>query len=228
MTQFGGAGGSFGPNAWLVDDMYDRFLADPDSVSESWREFFADYRPAPVPAPQRPGRRPPPARRRQPALGDRRRPTLAAPAPAATGAAAERGRPVLLRGAASRIVANMEASLGVPTATSVRTVPARLLEVNRLILNNQLARTTGAKVSFTHIIGYAVVRALHDVPALNSDVRRRRRRDRQAGRRPPQARRARARRSTRRRATGAARCSCRASRTPTRSTSAPSCSPTRT
>ena len=73
-----------------------------------------------------------------------------------------------LRGAASRIVANMEASLGVPTATSVRTVPARLLEVNRLILNNQLARTTGAKVSFTHIIGYAVVRALLDVPALNS------------------------------------------------------------
>ena len=54
MTQFGGAGGSFGPNAWLVDDMYDRFLADPDSVSESWREFFADYRPAPVPAPQAP------------------------------------------------------------------------------------------------------------------------------------------------------------------------------
>ena len=52
MTQFGGAGGSFGPNAWLVDDMYDRFLADPSSVSDSWREFFADYRPAPVPAPQ--------------------------------------------------------------------------------------------------------------------------------------------------------------------------------
>ena len=75
---------------------------------------------------------------------------------------------MLLRGAASRIVANMEASLSVPTATSVRSVPARLLEVNRLILNNQLARTTGAKVSFTHIIGYAVVRALHDVPSLNS------------------------------------------------------------
>src|SRR6202041_959422 len=74
----------------------------------------------------------------------------------------------VLRGAASRIVANMEARLGVRPATSVRSVPARLLEVNRLILNNQLARTTGAKVSFTHIIGYAVVRALHDVPTLNS------------------------------------------------------------
>ena len=75
---------------------------------------------------------------------------------------------MVLKGAASRIVANMEASLGVPTATSVRTVPARLLEVNRQILNNQLARTTGAKVSFTHLIGYAIVRALSDVPALNA------------------------------------------------------------
>jgi 2-oxoglutarate dehydrogenase E1 component len=73
-----------------------------------------------------------------------------------------------LRGAASRIVTNMEASLAVPTATSVRTVPAKLLEVNRQILNNQLARTTGAKVSFTHLIGYAVVLALRAVPALNS------------------------------------------------------------
>ena len=53
----------------------------------------------------------------------------------------------------------MEASLGVPTATSVRTIPAKLLEVNRSILNNQLARTGRGKVSFTHIIGFAVVRA---------------------------------------------------------------------
>src|ERR1700683_4636879 len=153
MTQFGGAGGSFGPNAWLGDDMYDRFLADPDSVSESWREFFADYRPAPVPLPQSQVTTPPAV--------------PAAPAPAPVGEAGKE-EAVVLRGAASRTAANMEASLGVPTATSVRTVPARLLEVNRLILNNQLARTTGAKVSFTHIIGYAVVRALHDVPALNA------------------------------------------------------------
>src|ERR1700679_796362 len=129
MTQFGSPGGSFGPNAWLVDDMYDRFLADPDSVSDSWREFFADYRPAPVPAPQ---------------------PQTPAPAPAAkepeTGAAAPAATP--LRGAAARTVANMEDSLSVPTATSVRTVPARLLEGKRLILHNQLARNTRAKVSF--------------------------------------------------------------------------------
>ncbi len=75
---------------------------------------------------------------------------------------------IVLRGAASRIAVNMTASLAVPTATSVRTVPATLLEVNRRILNDQLARTTGAKVSFTHLIGYAVVRGLRAVPALNS------------------------------------------------------------
>jgi multifunctional 2-oxoglutarate metabolism enzyme len=73
-----------------------------------------------------------------------------------------------LRGAAARIVANMEASLGVPTATSVRVVPAKLLEVNRTIINNQLFRTSGAKVSFTHLIGFAVVKALGAVPAMNA------------------------------------------------------------
>ena len=122
--------------------------------------------------PARPGPRPaapgtgPGRRTKSPSTGAAA-PAAAAPAPApVVPAATEEATP--LRGAASRIVANMEASLAVPTATSVRTVPARLLEVNRLILNNQLARTTGAKVSFTHIIGYAVVRALHDVPALNA------------------------------------------------------------
>ncbi|MGH9059027.1 MAG: 2-oxo acid dehydrogenase subunit E2, partial [Acidimicrobiales bacterium] len=65
--------------------------------------------------------------------------------------------------------ANMRASLEVPTATSFRVVPARLLEVNRRILNNQLSRTGAAgKVSFTHLIGFAVVEALKDVPVLNS------------------------------------------------------------
>jgi 2-oxoglutarate dehydrogenase E1 component len=62
----------------------------------------------------------------------------------------------------------MEASLHVPTATSVRVVPARLLEVNRKVLNNYLARTRGGKVSFTHLIGYAVVQALHELPVMNA------------------------------------------------------------
>ncbi len=63
----------------------------------------------------------------------------------------------------------MESSLTVPTATSFREVPAKLLEINRRVLNNHLKRVRGGKVSFTHLIGYAVVRAVYDtVPAMNN------------------------------------------------------------
>jgi multifunctional 2-oxoglutarate metabolism enzyme len=62
----------------------------------------------------------------------------------------------------------MEVSLGVPTATSVRDVPAKLLEVNRRIVNNYLRRTRGGKVSFTHLIAYALVKAVAEVPAMKN------------------------------------------------------------
>ena len=70
----------------------------------------------------------------------------------------------LLRGAPAKVVTNMQASLEIPTATSVRAVPAKLLADNRIVINNHLRRARGGKVSFTHIIGYAVVRALRRLP----------------------------------------------------------------
>jgi 2-oxoglutarate dehydrogenase E1 component len=164
----------FGPNDWLVDEMYEQYLADPSSVSESWREFFADYRPAggngagaptAAPPPEAPVVPVDPVRAAAATAPVEPAPPPPAPPPAPEPPAVE---PVPLRGAAARIVANMEASLQVPTATSARVVPAKLLEVNRRIVNNYLARTRGGKVSFTHIIGWAVVRALRDVPALNA------------------------------------------------------------
>ena len=72
-----------------------------------------------------------------------------------------------LRGPAARVVTNMEASLDVPTATSVRSVPAKLIMDNRVVMNNHLARTRGGKVSFTHLIGYAIVEALAEYPSMN-------------------------------------------------------------
>jgi multifunctional 2-oxoglutarate metabolism enzyme len=74
---------------------------------------------------------------------------------------------VALRGAAARTVANMDASLSIPTATSVRSVPVKLLIDNRIVINNHLARARGGKVSFTHIIGFALVQALKSMPAMN-------------------------------------------------------------
>ncbi len=76
-----------------------------------------------------------------------------------------------LRGPAARVVTNMEASLEIPTATSVRAVPAKLLGDNRVVINNHLARSRGGKVSFTHLIGFAVVEALADLPAMNAAYR---------------------------------------------------------
>ena len=76
-----------------------------------------------------------------------------------------------LRGASARVVVNMEASLTVPTATSVRAIPAKLLVDNRIVLNNHLTRGRGGKVSFTHLIGFAVIEALGDMPVMNAGYR---------------------------------------------------------
>ena len=44
-SQAGRAGTDFGPNEWLVDELYQRYLADPASVAREWWSFFADYQP---------------------------------------------------------------------------------------------------------------------------------------------------------------------------------------
>lgn len=72
-----------------------------------------------------------------------------------------------LRGASARVVKNMETSLEVPTATSVRAIPAKLIIDNRTVINNHLKRTRGGKVSFTHLIGFALVEALAQMPEMN-------------------------------------------------------------
>ena len=72
-----------------------------------------------------------------------------------------------MRGPAAIIAKNMNASLALPTATSVRAVPAKLLADNRIVINNHLKRTRGGKVSFTHLIGYAMIRALAAYPNMN-------------------------------------------------------------
>ncbi|WP_369053724.1 multifunctional oxoglutarate decarboxylase/oxoglutarate dehydrogenase thiamine pyrophosphate-binding subunit/dihydrolipoyllysine-residue succinyltransferase subunit [Kineococcus terrestris] len=247
---------TFGPNEWLVDELYEQYKRDKHSVDEAWWDFFADYAPAdnpagrttshqrdhqrdgdgagghvadghgarrngasgsegtaaaerPAPAPQQEQRpaqpaavqpaaprasAPPPAPAApskpggtQPAPAPAPAPGTRAPRPAdaaAPAAAAGRGpvpaqapaaqqapatdRVEKLRGPAARVVTNMEASLEVPTATSVRAVPAKLLVDNRIVINNHLKRARGGKVSFTHLIGFAVVEALGQMPSMNA------------------------------------------------------------
>jgi 2-oxoglutarate dehydrogenase E1 component len=166
----------FGPNVWIVDQMYRKFLESPDSVSESWQEFFEDYHPQSAPRSSSgvaPG----------PDGGNGPTPTSTKPEPEQARAQPayvepDRSRPeperatvipdnaTQLRGITATIARRMDESLTVPTATSVRAVPSKLLEVNRLIINNQLKRLHGGKVSFTHLIGWAVARALAGMPSM--------------------------------------------------------------
>ena len=243
----------FGANDWLIDEMYQAYREDPDSVDPRWQQFFAERGEGgadgsePAPAASTPVAQPaatqqapaqPIAAQPAPAAAPRTAGTpaesytvvadTAAPAPAAeqpsagqpakaatveakpadavperraatvetktaarhdlapespgSGMGLSANRPSLvvrseaaseptrtqLRGAPMRTARNMDASLAMPTATSVRNVPMKLAIDQRLMVNSHLARTTGGKVSFTHLIGYAMVQALKRVPAMNS------------------------------------------------------------
>jgi len=179
----------FGQNEWLVEEMYRKFREDPSSVDPSWHEFLVDYNPEPTTdavtsagphsngraaaqtapaapaAPAAPSASAPPAA--QPTTAQQPAPAKpAAPKPAAPAADTDAESRVL-RGAAAAVVKNMEASLDVPTATSVRAIPAKLMIDNRIVINNHLKRTRGGKISFTHLIGYAVVQAVKQFPNMN-------------------------------------------------------------
>ncbi|MGZ4442688.1 MAG: 2-oxo acid dehydrogenase subunit E2, partial [Nocardioidaceae bacterium] len=216
---------AFGANEWLVDEMYERYQQDPNSVDKAWLAFFKDYQPdstssatnggatkaAPSSAPPSSPAKAAPAKPAQ-------QPAQAAPAPAAakkattpaktaspSSSAADKssdatprpdGTPsqpaarttsptpkepkesakseasdeptlTVMWGAPARTAQNMDASLAVPTATSVRSVPVKLLIDNRTVINNHLARARGGKVSFTHLIGFALVKALRTMPEMN-------------------------------------------------------------
>lgn len=177
----------FGQNEWLVEEMYRKFREDPSSVDPSWHEFLVDYSPepttdnavangksAPPVAPPTPAPAPPSAQPAQAAAPAKAAPAQPAPAKAAPAKAAKSGpapaegdESQVLRGAAAAVVKNMNASLEVPTATSVRAIPAKLMIDNRVVINNHLKRTRGGKISFTHLLGYAIVQAVKKFPNMN-------------------------------------------------------------
>ncbi|GAB3684786.1 multifunctional oxoglutarate decarboxylase/oxoglutarate dehydrogenase thiamine pyrophosphate-binding subunit/dihydrolipoyllysine-residue succinyltransferase subunit [Saccharopolyspora tripterygii] len=182
----------FGPNEWLIEEMYERFLQDPTSVDSAWHEFFADYKSGQATnentatAAAAGTAAPPGTTATATRTGETNGQAPAAAASAAKPAAAPKPSPQqaakaapvkqpqaegdvkTLRGAAAAIAKNMDQSLTVPTATSVRAVPAKLLFDNRIVINNHLKRNKGGKISFTHLIGYALVRAVKDFPNMNS------------------------------------------------------------
>jgi multifunctional 2-oxoglutarate metabolism enzyme len=117
--------------------------------------------PAPVATPR------PAAKAAEPAKGTSN-PAPRDPKPSAPAAATDEPTYTTLRGIAAATAKNMDVSLSVPTATSVRNVPVKLLWDNRTVINNHLKRARGGKVSFTHLIGYALVKAIKSMPEMNN------------------------------------------------------------
>ncbi len=182
--------GEFGANEWLVDELYEQFVADKESVDKSWWPVLESYHrtqvggaPAPDTAPAAPAAAEttttePAAAAPAPAGGPIQAKTTSRqpapqPIPAEANDAADDHEETHedvatpLRGMAKTLASNMDASLTVPTATSVRTIPAKLMIDNRIVINNHLRRARGGKISFTHLIGWAMVQALKDFPSQN-------------------------------------------------------------
>ena len=138
-----------GVNSWLEEELYHQYLRDRSTVDESWKEVFdsGGATAAPAAKPGGVGLNPPTA--------------PSAPEPPAGGQLQP------LRGAAVRIAENMAASVSIPLATSQRTIAVKVMDENRRIINQHRALLGASKVSYTHLIGWALVKALEDMPGLN-------------------------------------------------------------
>nr|WP_298577940.1 multifunctional oxoglutarate decarboxylase/oxoglutarate dehydrogenase thiamine pyrophosphate-binding subunit/dihydrolipoyllysine-residue succinyltransferase subunit [uncultured Microbacterium sp.] len=183
--------GEFGANEWLVDELYEQFKVDKHSVDKAWWPILEAYHPvvdgsaaaAPPPSPSaqaaptepKPVTAPIPVVGQAPVARTTAKPAKPQPIPAqapnavpSSGAeSTEEDRVTVLKGMPKALASNMDDSLTVPTATSVRTIPAKLMIDNRIVINNHMSRTRGGKVSFTHLIGWALIQALKAFPSQN-------------------------------------------------------------
>ncbi|HUQ92339.1 MAG TPA: multifunctional oxoglutarate decarboxylase/oxoglutarate dehydrogenase thiamine pyrophosphate-binding subunit/dihydrolipoyllysine-residue succinyltransferase subunit [Bryobacteraceae bacterium] len=131
-------------NSWLEDELYQRYLHDNRDVDESWNDVFQ-------------GR----PRNGVPANGSVAiKPAASMPPPS--------GEQVTLRGVAAKIAENMAQSISIPVASSQRIVPVKVMEENRRILNQHRSLQGKSKISFTHLVAWAIVKALGRFPNLNS------------------------------------------------------------
>ena len=153
---------SFGSNATYVEGLLDRYKSDPKLVDESWQSYFADLVNGKTPAAE--------TKMETGPVGsvpvEQKVVDPASPKPIPITLAADT-EPKPITGVGKKIVENMEQSLSVPTATSFRNIPVKVLEENRRILNEHLAAQGHGKVSFTHIIAWAIVSAAKLYPHMN-------------------------------------------------------------
>jgi len=157
-------------NAGFAQIMYEAWLRDPASVSEEWRRFFSTGAAGLGPEFEGNGHPSVETAPSTPAAPAQATPAATAvPTPAARPAAEPPAGATPITGPAARLVVNMNESRSIPTATSFRELPVSLLEARRRELNSALrAAGRAEKVSFTHLIGYAIARAGQQLPVMNT------------------------------------------------------------
>src|SRR5271155_4311605 len=140
-------------NSWLEDELYQQYLYDRKTVDAGWTQVFESNGHSETPSNGTPA--PPPETRQLLALAK------------ATPTVGPGEHLVPLRGPALRIAENMTASLAVPVATSQRVMPVKVIDENRRAINQHRAAAGQSKLSYTHLIAWAIVKAVQEVPALN-------------------------------------------------------------
>jgi multifunctional 2-oxoglutarate metabolism enzyme len=148
---------SFGSNATYVEGLLERYKGDPNLVDDAWKEYFANLLDAADEVT-------PPVKVAAPTAAANT-PTAAVKTASEAVALGTERRAIV--GTAKKIVENMELSLTVPTATSFRSIPVKVLEENRRIINDHLAVNGRGKLSFTHIIAWAILSAIKSYPHMN-------------------------------------------------------------
>jgi len=143
-----------GVNSWLEDELREQFHHDRSSVDASWKTLFEQN-----------------GTNGSNGVAAKNGATNFTPAvqkPTTAPIALAAGEELMpLRGAAARLAENMAASLSVPIATSQRTIPVKVIDENRRLINHHRTLTGKSKVSFTHLIGWALVKAAEANPAIN-------------------------------------------------------------
>jgi 2-oxoglutarate decarboxylase len=152
-------------NSWLEDELYHQYVYDRQTVDSGWKQVFeADGHLPNPPANGSTITLEPALESPEDALAQMR--ALPAPPPAPVTMGADDSA-VPLRGPALKIAENMATSLTVPTATSLRVLPVKVLDENRHAINAHRSRQGQSKLSYTHFVAWAIVRAIEKVPALN-------------------------------------------------------------
>lgn len=147
----------FGLNTWYVLELLDEYNNNPDSVSDNWKDLFKNLNLASN-GKNKKGE----LKQHQSTSSASNQNIVSMPLPA------EGEEAAVIRGVGAKVIENMNSSLSVPTATTFRTIPVKVLEENRRIINEHLKKKNGGKISFTHIIGWAIVKGIDFVPVMNN------------------------------------------------------------